>query len=211
MKGQLPAFKWVQIAIGVIAGLLVLFVVLTLVINFTSTDCWRKTLAPFDDAFLGIRNLQPPFGSKGSFTVVPYLDDQQKCLKDIFFVRGQYSEYYCSKACEKGINEGVIWDDKLKSSAVESCKEECGKNCKSEAGKERSCIILIPMPTFFQSSIMAFNKPRIYGSGDYKLGWDAKWDTQTINTTSKVACLVFTRSSDGEYKMEVKENAGECK
>lgn len=208
MRGTLSVEDFIKLAAGLLAGLFVLVIVWIYVANIISTQCWKDAMAPFDEALLGTKSLQAPLGNKDSFSVQLNLD--KECLQEIFFLHGKYSESDCGDACTKGIKEGWIVDDKHKSSVVQDCMIDCAKYCAGGKG----CIMLMPLPKF-TSNFIALNKPRVYGSGDYKFQYPfnpSEWKNKTIKPGSSERCIVFTKLGDGRtYSVNPTANAGECK
>ena len=137
MRGILAVEDFIKLAAGLMAGLFVLAIIWIYVMDIVSTDCWKDATGPFNENILGTKSLQTPLGTKESFIVPLNLD--KTCVQAVYFISGEFSEFRCSDACKMGVNEyWYRWDDKLSSSTVESCKEDCAKYC---MGKE--CILLM--------------------------------------------------------------------
>jgi len=214
MRGILAVEDFIKLAAGLAAGLFVLAVIWVYVSQFISTDCWKSTFSPFDDALLGIRTLQAPLGSKESF-IIP-LNMNSKCLQSIYFLDGNAN---CGFACTTGLNSAswyefwTLWhDNKYASSVVNDCMVSCQKYCTN-----KQCIMLMPLPGDIKTAEIDIDKPKIYGSGDYLFHFGAAWswsrsNDKSIKPEDEYKCLIFKKLSDGKtYQVTPSNNAGDCK
>ncbi len=208
MRGILAVEDFIKLAAGLMAGLFVLAIFWVYVMNMVSSECWKDTIGPFNENILGTKSLQPPLGTKDSFMVSLKLDGG--CLQGIYFLDG---EFRCSDACETGLSTDLwgAWKHKFGSGIVEDCKTDCSKYC---SGKE--CILLMPLPGDISKGLLDLNKPRVYGSGEYRFQWNDAWSWSkshdvSIKPGDGYICLVFSRLGDGmTYEVKPTDNAGEC-